>query len=143
MYLLADGLLEIEQNHIMAGRTGRAVVHLRREGRFELAWIAPGTLAVDQSTERQTNTDTQSTPETTFAELDGGLLSRFAHRWRIMVYSVTDHDGWRWIQLALEGQPDYTLTVKTLASAPTAAVLQALSSWLARPRKSDRILSVA
>jgi hypothetical protein len=127
----------------MAVRTGRAVVHFRREGRFELAWIAPGTLAVDQAAGRQTDTDTQPPAERTFAELDGGLLSRFAHRWRIMVYSVTDHDGWRWIQLALKGQPEYTLTVKTAASAPTAAILQALSSWVAKPRPSERVLSVA
>jgi hypothetical protein len=83
------------------------------------------------------------TPEGTFAELDGGLLSRFAHRWRIMVYSVSDLDGWRWIQLALQGQPEYTLTIKTPASAPTGDVLHTLSSWLARPSKTERILSVA
>ncbi len=63
--------------------------------------------------------------------------------WRLSVYSVSDYAGRRWVQLALEGEPHYMLTLNLAMGAGAQRALMALASCLANPTESGAILHVA
>jgi hypothetical protein len=78
-----------------------------------------------------------------FAALDGHIIGLFEHSWQIRVYSILEQRNSRWLQLSLEGDPDFTLTVRTSVTDDADQTVRVLSDWLAHPGDSDTVLSVA
>jgi len=106
---------------------------------IHLAWISDVQVNHPLSKRREVLTSEQL-----FDALDGRTVSVFHRTWRINVYSISEDAGWRWLQLGLDGQPDdYTVTVRTSPHDGVEDTMQALSSWLARPSKTHRVLNVA
>jgi hypothetical protein len=81
--------------------------------------------------------------ERMFDALDGRMITVGGQQWRLEVYSVCDQDGWRWIQLSLEGEPHYALTMRLSLREGIKHVVLALSGWLANPSPGRAILKVA
>ncbi len=79
-------------------------------------------------------------PERLFAALDGRHLTVLGRQWRVNIYSVCDRAGWRWIQLALEGDSSYMLTLKTAGHDGVRALVPALLLWLLHPSGSGGVL---
>jgi hypothetical protein len=81
--------------------------------------------------------------ERLFEGLDGHTISGIGGTWRVRVYSICEEPGAWWLQLALEGKPEYTITVRTplLETAPD--TLGRLSHWLASPSQAKEVLTVA
>lgn len=71
-------------------------------------------------------------PERLFDSLDGCNVVAAGRMWRIEVYSVSDLDGRRWVQLALKGCPDVSLTMKLDAGTSERGAVGAIYSWLTR-----------
>ncbi|HUL72419.1 MAG TPA: hypothetical protein VLT86_04920 [Vicinamibacterales bacterium] len=82
-------------------------------------------------------------PERLRAGLDGRAVTVSGRNWRIEVYSVSDWSGRRWVQLALEGDPHYMLTLNLSAGAGVQRALAALASCLANPGDAQGIFNVA
>jgi hypothetical protein len=78
-----------------------------------------------------------------FALLDGRIVTAAGGRWRLDVFSVCDHEGSRWIQLALDGEPRYALTMRLSPREGIRHGLFVLAGWLANPGGYREILSVA
>ena len=83
------------------------------------------------------------TGERLFAALDGQVVRVFHRTWRVHVYSIWEEQGFRWLQLSLEGDTTQTLTLQMSHLASAEQTLRHLSSWLARASKTHQILSVA
>ena len=81
--------------------------------------------------------------ERLFEGLDGHTISGAAGTWRVRVYSICEEPGAWWLQLALEGKPEYTITIRTppLETAPD--TLCRLSRWLANPSGAEGVLTLA
>jgi hypothetical protein len=82
-------------------------------------------------------------PERLRAALEGRAVTVSDQSWRLEVYSVTDRDGRRWVQLALEGEPHYMLTLNLTMGAGAQRALNALASCLANPSEAGGIVNVA
>jgi len=82
-------------------------------------------------------------PERLREALDGRAVTVLGRSWRLEVYSVLDYAGRRWVQLALEGEPHYMLTLNLAVGAGAHRTLMALASCLANPSESFGILNVA
>jgi hypothetical protein len=82
-------------------------------------------------------------PERLWEALEGRAITVLDQSWRVMVYSVLDYAGRRWVQLALEGEPHYMLTLNLAVGAGTQRTLMALTSCLANPSSAVGILNVA
>jgi hypothetical protein len=81
--------------------------------------------------------------ELLFQELDGRNVSTFDRTWCIRVFSITEENGWRWLQLSLDGEPDYAVTVRANPTDSADQTLRALSAWLAAPSKTHHVVSIA
>jgi hypothetical protein len=68
-----------------------------------------------------------------FIALDGRDLTLAGGRWRIEVFSVSECDGQRWVQLALSGEKNGMLTMKVSPSDGAGRVLMGISSWIGEP----------
>ncbi len=82
-------------------------------------------------------------PERLRAGLDGRAVTVSGHSWRVEVYSVLDCAGRRWVQLALEGEPHYMLTLNLVMGAGVQRALLALASCLANPSDPTGTLNIA
>lgn len=82
-------------------------------------------------------------PERLRAALEGRAVTVSDRSWRLEVYSVSDRDGRRWVQLALEGEPHYMLTLSLTMGAGANRALNALASCLANPSEAAGIFNVA
>jgi hypothetical protein len=82
-------------------------------------------------------------PERLRAGLDGRAVTVSGRNWRIEVFSVSDWSGRRWVQLALEGDPHYMLTLNLSAGAGVQLALATLAACLANPDQARAILNVA
>jgi len=89
------------------------------------------------------NRDRVVRPERLHEDLDGRTVTVLGQVWRLQVYSVLDYAGRRWVQLALEGEPHYMLTLNLAVGAGAQRTLMALASCLANPSESVGILNVA
>jgi hypothetical protein len=78
-----------------------------------------------------------------FAALDGYVIALPQHCWKIRVYGILEHRHSRWLQLSLEGETDFTMTVRTSVFDEADYTVRVLSDWLAHPGDSDNVLSVA
>jgi hypothetical protein len=75
--------------------------------------------------------------------LDGHLLEVRNSEWTIRVFSVFETSEGRWAQISLVGRQVYSLLLRIDWSAEIIDVFCALEMWLARPRRDDRVLSIA
>ena len=79
-----------------------------------------------------------------FVALDGRDLTIGGGQWRIEVFSVSECDGDRWVQLALSGEKHGMLTMKVSTSDGAGRVLLGISSWIgdapAPPTFADAVL---
>ena len=71
-----------------------------------------------------------ATRERLFEGLDGHTINRRGRTWQVRVYSICEEPGAWWIQLALEGDPEYTITFRTPLVETAPETLCRLSRWL-------------
>jgi|SRR5215211_6532869 len=69
-----------------------------------------------------------------FEALDGRLFRFFDNTWRLKIYSIYDHDDFRWLQVRLEGRPQHSTTLRVGIEASTDDVIGALTNWLIEER---------
>lgn len=79
-------------------------------------------------------------PDQVFAELDNLEIAAGEGRWRIEVFSVSDQDDHRWVQISVIGERDYMLTLRLPAGAGAESALPALTDWLERPSAISQIV---
>ena len=96
-----------------------------------IAWI-PGSSTRVAEPERAPLPD----PEALFEALDGHALHGPHHSWQIRVYSILEERGWRWVQLALEGDPDCMVTMRTSLDDDGEETLRVLSAWMQNPTRT-------
>jgi hypothetical protein len=69
-----------------------------------------------------------------FEALDGRPFRFFDNTWRLKIYSIYDHDDFRWLQVRLEGRPQHSTTLRVGIEATTDDVIGALTNWLIEER---------
>jgi len=72
-------------------------------------------------------------PDDFFYALDGQCLSVDGRAWCVCVFSVTDANEDRWVQLALEGRDRKVLTLRLAPSHHAEHAFVSLSCFLADP----------
>jgi hypothetical protein len=108
---------------------------------MRLAWIA--NVSVEDDVACRPSAATAISRERLFEALDGRTVSLFHRRWEVQVFSITEHHGWRWLQLTLAGDPEHMLTLRTSVWAGVDETLREISRWLARPARANRFPGVA
>jgi hypothetical protein len=68
-----------------------------------------------------------------FSELDNLELFNGDQHWRVEVFSVSDQNNYRWVQVVVHGEPDRMLTLRLPAGARADCAIPALSERLAHP----------
>jgi hypothetical protein len=94
---------------------------------------------------RTVRTEEFMDPQLVFEMLDGPDLFVSGRRWRVEVFSVSDHADYRWVQVGLDAPDDHhMLTLRLESGAGPQSALSALSSWLHDPEKRpSEVLNVA
>ena len=109
------------------------------------AFIAPvsaGSSPGASSRSRQPTSD--AARERLFKGLDGHAISVSDGTWHVRVYGICEEPGAWWLQLSLEGSPEYTVTMRAPLGQTAPDTLCRLSRWLAdSPRTGDETLTVA
>jgi hypothetical protein len=82
-------------------------------------------------------------PEALFSALDGRRLSVSQQNWLVEVYSVYDDAESRWVQLALQGPPQHTVTVRMALNDSVDHIVDAVEAWLSHPSPTHKVLDVA
>jgi len=108
-------------------------------GLLRLAWISNVAPVISRAEAALT----PLTQEHLFDALDGQIVRVFHRTWQVHVYSIWEENGFRWLQLSLDGETPYTATLQTSPLAGADQTLRRLSAWLAKPSKTHHILSVA
>ena len=73
-------------------------------------------------------------PDELFQALDGRVVSVGRSRWTVEVFSIfDDSNGQRWVQLAMRGDPDYPITLRTAPTTPVGRAVLAIVGWLYDP----------
>jgi hypothetical protein len=111
-----------------AGRSGAG----REPSAF--GWI---TTVVENSARHDPLPTGHAVRERLFENLDGQLLNADSGCWRVRVYSIWGERGSWWLQLALEGEPEYTVTMRTAFGDDGTRALKSLTKWLAHPATSQ------
>lgn len=62
-------------------------------------------------------------PDELFAELDNMEIAAGECRWRIEVFSISDQEGQRWIQLGVRGTTEHMITLRLQPGAGLADAL--------------------
>ena len=79
-----------------------------------------------------------------FEELDGEVIRANGCSWRIRVYSICEELGAaRWLQLSLDGDPEYAVTMRTSAFQTAQDTIARLSDWLSNRPLADDTVTVA
>jgi hypothetical protein len=75
-------------------------------------------------------------PDELFAELDHMEIAAGEGRWRVEVFSISDQEGQRWIQLAVRGRTEQMITLRLHPGAGLAeAVPEVLKAFETSSRK--------
>ena len=106
-----------------------------------LTYIAPISVAPIRGTFRYRQM--VEARERLFEGLDGHTISAGGGSWQVRVYSICEGPGAWWLQLALEGNPEYTVTLRTPLFETAPGTLARLSRWLASPSQTEEMLTVA
>ena len=80
-------------------------------------------------------------PDDFFYALDGQCLSVDGRAWCVCVFSVTDANDDRWVQLALEGGDRKVLTLRLAPSQHPEHAFVSLSCFLTDPIAAPNVLS--
>jgi len=80
-------------------------------------------------------------PDEIFNALDGQRLSVDGRAWSVCVFSVTDANENRWVQLVLEGGDRKVLTLKLAPSHQPQHAFVSLSCFLTDPLAATNVLS--
>jgi hypothetical protein len=72
-----------------------------------------------------------------FEGLDNHTISASGGTWQVRVYSICEEPGAWWLQLALEGSPEYTVTLRTPLHETAPETLSRLSRWLANTSEAE------
>ena len=80
-------------------------------------------------------------PDEFFNALDGQSLSVDGRAWSVCVFSVTDANDNRWVQLALEGGDRKVLTLRLAPSQHPQQAFVSLSCFLVDPIAAPNVLS--
>lgn len=80
-------------------------------------------------------------PDELFAALDGQCLSVDGRAWNIYVFSVTDMNDNRWVQLALEGRHRRVLTLRLPPSHHREEAFASLCCFLTDPLANQDVYS--
>jgi hypothetical protein len=101
----------------------------------QLTYIAPITVQPIRGTFRYRQM--AAARERLFEGLDGHTINRRGRTWEVRVYSICEEPGAWWVQLGLEGDPEYTITfrIPLLETAPE--TLCRLSQCLDSASQSD------
>ncbi|MEO7190118.1 MAG: hypothetical protein ABI051_03610 [Vicinamibacterales bacterium] len=86
---------------------------------------------------------TQRNAERLFTALDGSEVRTSGRRFDLEVYSVTDQQTGRWVQLGLRGLHEHLITLRLPQQSGLQEAAVALSAWLSDPAHVDEILEVA
>ena len=70
-------------------------------------------------------------PDSFFGSLDGRTVRCGGRSWRIVVFSVSEGAGHRWVQLALRGASDYALALRLNGDEGVGQVMRLVTNWLA------------
>jgi hypothetical protein len=81
--------------------------------------------------------------ERLFEGLDGHTISGGGGTWQVRVYSICEEPGAWWLQLALEGKPEYSITLRIPLLETAPETLCRLARWLAGPSQADEALTIA
>jgi hypothetical protein len=107
------------------------------------AGLAAGQIAAEPQ-ERSGPLETHITsPEMLFSALDGRELIVLGRRWKVEVFSVCELGGCRYVQLSLQGQEQYMLTLRVGSGTDVRQLIPRLLTWLAHPSSSGEILDIA
>ena len=79
-------------------------------------------------------------PDELFAELDNLEIAAGGDQWRVEVFSISDHDDHRWIQLVVHGQSEHMITLRLLPDAKLEDAIPALSEWLEDPEHRSHVI---
>jgi hypothetical protein len=94
--------------------------------------------ALDQERTKRTPPTAQSL----FDALDGAALRVGDTTWIVQVFSILMQGGTRWLQLQMEGEPSYTMTVKLPVHDDADHLISMLTSWLACPDDYPNVLNL-
>jgi hypothetical protein len=79
-------------------------------------------------------------PDELFAELDNLEIAAGSGQWRVEVFSISDHDDHRWIQLVVRGESEHMVTLRVLPGTRLEDALPSLSAWLADGAEGSHII---
>ena len=99
-----------------------------------LTFIAP--VSVDPKLTTTRYRQMAAARERLFEGLDGHPISGAGGTWRVRVYSICEEPGAWWLQLALEGNPEYAITMRTPLDETAPEMLCRLSRWLSGPSQA-------
>jgi hypothetical protein len=117
---------------VMVWRPRRNSPDLRQP---RLAWISNVHVHVPGSSE--------TSRDALFNGLEGRTVRIFDRVWEVRVYSISEDERGRWLQLSLDGDPDYAVTIGSSPSTGPERIARALTRWLARQSKSSTLLHVS
>jgi hypothetical protein len=100
-----------------------------------LAWSADRSTP-DAPFDSPSHADRPSADEL-FAMLDGRPFRFFDSTWRLKIYSIYDHDGFRWLQVRMDGRPQHNTTLRVDVDASADDVIGALATWLIEARPAS------
>ncbi len=108
-----------------------------------LTFIAP--VSKEQSLEdrRTRQWSSPDSRERLFQGLDGKAIQVNGRSWQIRVYSICQEPGVWWLQLSLDGDPEYTVTMRTSAFQTAHDTMSRLSGWLSDPSLADETYATA
>ena len=109
-----------------------------------LTFIAPISAALLPNASRPRELTPEAARERLFEGLDGHSISVSDGTWHVRVYGICEEPGAWWLQLALEGSPKYTVTMRAPLFQTAPDTLCRISRWLAdSSRTDDETLTVA
>jgi hypothetical protein len=84
------------------------------------------------------------TPDELRIALDGEVVSDGERSWRVEVYSISDQQDHRWVQVSLLGEPSWMLTLRVSPEDGIEHIRHTLSTWLADPSvPHDEVINIA
>jgi len=104
--------------------------------------FAPGQVAPAQSRNPQIEAG-EGESEGLFAALDGRELIVLGRKWIVEVFSVCALGGCRYVQLSLQSELQYMVTLRVAAGTDIRQLIPRLLTWLSHPSSSGEIIDIA
>lgn len=79
-------------------------------------------------------------PDSLFTALDGRVVRCAGDSWRIVVFSVSEGAGHRWIQLAVRGTADYALSLRLNGDEGAEQVVRLVKGWLMNGAENRNVI---